>query len=454
MLNIEQIIEIADNQVFEHQGQHLNDLQRAILEGTLQGRTYADIAKEHQHSEKYIKDSASKLWKSLSQAVGKKVNKFNIKSTLGRCSFRCSFSSTNIFTINSGNLFKESAPSTENDEIIYTKEQIISHLDLKDAPEVSDFYGRKVELSLLQQKILQEKCNLINLLGIRGIGKTALALKLVDNIKENFEFVIYKSLKSLPSLTQLITETIYPNDQVIQNNSSHQLSQFKKAIEKHSYLIIIDDVNCIFSKHQVSGKYQQGYEEYGNLFKLLSTTKHRSCLIINSSEEIRELSKPQTDHGHVFTLELLGLGDDGLNILKKFGLKNEENYQKLLNIYERNPQYLQIIGYLIQELFAGDTNKFLQLEQPFIDIELRAFLEQSLDILTPSEVELLHFIASQKGSILLSELENNYQVYEPIVSSIQSLKRRFLLSTQQINAEVSLEISPLIRKFYHKLDYN
>ena len=450
MLNIEQIIEIADNQVFEHQGQHLNDLQRAILEGTLQGRSYADIAKEHQHSEKYIKDSASKLWKSLSQAVGKKVNKFNVKSTLGRCSF----SSTNIFTINSGNIFKESAPSPENDEIIHKQEQIISHLDLKDAPEIGDFYGRKVELSLLQQKILPGKCNLINLLGIRGIGKTALALKLVDNIKENFEFVIYKSLKSLPSLTQLITETIYLNDQVIQDNSLHQLSQFKKAIEKHSYLIIIDDVNYIFSKHQVSGKYQQGCEEYGNLFRLLSTTKHRSCVIINSSEEIRELSKPQNDHSHVFTLELLGLDNDGVNILKKFGLKNEENYQKLLNIYQGNPQYLQIIGYLIQELFAGDTNKFLQLDQPFIDIELTAFLEQSSDILTPLEVELLHFIASQNGSILLSELENSHQVYEPILSSIQSLKRRFLISTQQINEELSLEISPVMRKFYHKLDYN
>lgn len=453
MLNIEQIIEIADNQVFEHQGQHLNDLRRAILEGTLQGRSYADIATEQHHSEKYIKDSASKLWKSLSQAVGKKVNKFNVKSTLGRCSF----SSTNIFKgiqINSGNLFKESAPSSENDQIIHKQEQITSHLDLKDAPEIGDFYGRKVELSLLQQKILQGKCNLINLLGIKGIGKTTLSLKLLDNIKENFQFVIYKSLKSLPSLTQLITETIYLNDQLIRDNSLHQLSQFKKAIEKYSYLIIIDDVNCIFSKHQVSGKYQQGYEEYGNLFKLLSTTKHQSCLIINSSEEIRELSKPQNDHSHVFTLELLGLDDDGANILKKFGLKNEENYQKLLNIYQGTPQYLQIIGYLIQELFAGDTNKFLQLDQPFIDIELTAFLEQSLDILPASEVELLHFIASQNGSILLSELENNYQGYESIVSSIQSLKRRFLLSTQQINAEVSLEISPVISKFYHKLDYN
>ncbi|WP_028083628.1 NB-ARC domain-containing protein [Dolichospermum circinale] len=453
MLNIEQIIEIADNQIFEHQGQHLNDLQRAILEGTLQGRSYADIAKEQHHSEKYIKDSASKLWKSLSQAVGKKVNKFNVKSTLGRCSF----SSTNIFKgiqINSGNLFKESAPSSENDEIIHKKEQITSHLDLKDAPKIGDFYGRKLELSLLQQKIVQGKCNLITLLGIRGIGKTALSLKLLDNIKENFEFVIYKSLKSLPSLTQLITETIYPNDQVIPDNSPHQLSQFKKAIENHSYLIIIDDVNCIFSKHQVSGKYQQGYEEYGNLFKLLSTTKHRSCLIINSSEEIRELSKPQNDHSHVFTLELLGLDDDGVNILKKFGLKNEENYRKLLNIYQGTPQYLQIIGYLIQELFAGDTNKFLQLDQPFLDIELTAFLEQSLDILPASEVELLHFIASQNGSILLSELENSHQVYELIVSSIQSLKRRFLISNQQINAEVSLKISSVIRKFYHKIDHN
>ncbi|MFM6270383.1 MAG: ATP-binding protein, partial [Dolichospermum sp.] len=204
MLNIEQIIEIADNQVFEHQGQHLNDLQRAILEGTLQGRTYADIATEQHHSEKYIKDSASKLWKSLSQAVGKKVNKFNVKSTLSRYSFsskgRCSFPSTNIFTINSGNLFKESAPSSENDETIHKQEKITSHLDLKDAPEIGDFYGRKVELSLLQQKILQGKCNLINLLGIKGIGKTTLSLKLLDNIKENFQFVIYKSLKSLPSL--------------------------------------------------------------------------------------------------------------------------------------------------------------------------------------------------------------------------------------------------------------
>ncbi|MEY3334007.1 MAG: hypothetical protein RLZZ176_2310 [Cyanobacteriota bacterium] len=441
MLSSEEIIDIADNQVFKHQGRHLNDLQRAILEGILQGKTYADIAKQYQHSDKYIKDSASKLWKSLSQAIGKKVNKFNLKSTLARCAF----SSTNIFTINSDSPFKESVPSSENDEIIHEQEQITSHLDLKDAPEIGDFYGRKLELSLLQEKILQGKCNLINLLGIRGIGKTALALKLVDNIQESFEFVIYKSLKYLPSLTQLITETIYPNDQFISDNSHYHLSQFKKAIEKHSYLIIIDDVNCIFSKHQVSGKYQPGYEGYGNLFKLLSTTKHRSCLIINSSEEIRELSRPQTDHSHVFTLELLGLDNDGVNILKKYGLKNEENYRKLLNIYQGSPQYLQIIGYLIQELFAGDTNKFLQLDQPFIDIELRDLLEQSLDILPPSEIELLHFISSQNGSILLSELEKSYQVYEPIVSSIQSLKRRFLISTQKINEEVSLEISPLIR---------
>jgi len=56
--------------------------------------------------------------------------------------------------------------------------------------------------------------------------------------------------------------------------------------------------------------------------------------------------------------------------------------------------------------------------------------------------------------IYLNYYQQQNQIYEPIVSSIQSLKRRFLISTQQINAEVSLEISSVIRKFYHKLDYN
>jgi hypothetical protein len=121
-------------------------------------------------------------------------------------------------------------------------------------------------------------------------------------------------------------------------------------------------------------------------------------------------------------------------------------YQKLIDIYEGNPRYLQIVGHLIQDLFAGDTNKFLQLQQPSIDIDLMTFLRQTLDGLSLLETEILKFIASQSGSIPMTDIENHYYLHQDVVNSIQSLKRRYLLSTQLVNEQVILEISPVIKK--------
>ena len=272
MLSIEEIIEIADTQVFEHQGQHLNDLQRVILEGTLNGKSHQDIAQEQNLTEEYIKDSANKLWHYLTQSIGEKLNKFNIRTNLGRYTFSSTniltinsgnvfqksmgdgFSSTNILTINSGRVFQESLPSKKTNQIEDKKDNVIPRQDLTEAPEIEDFYGREEELSLLQTKILEQKCSLIVLLGIRGIGKTALALELMNKIKENFDWLIYKSLYSQPTLTELITEIIGFNDDITENNSTYELSDLKKALAQERYLIILDDINCVFKNQQLSGQ--------------------------------------------------------------------------------------------------------------------------------------------------------------------------------------------------------
>jgi DNA replication protein DnaC len=465
VLSIEEIIEIADTQVFEHQGQHLNDLQRVILEGTLNGKSHLDIAQEQNLTEEYIKDSANKLWHYLTQSIGEKLNKFNIRTNLGRYTFSSTniltinsgnvfqksmgdgFSSTNILTINSGRVFQESLPSKKTNQIEDKKDNVIPRQDLTEAPEIEDFYGREEELSLLQTKILEQKCSLIVLLGIRGIGKTALALELMNKIKENFDWLIYKSLYSQPTLTELITEIIGFNDDITENNSTYELSDLKKALAQERYLIILDDINCVFKNQQLSGQYQQEYESYSNLFKLLFSLKNQSCVILISSERIPELSAlTNNNYQNVFPWELSGLGADAVNLLKKYQLKYPQTYQKLIDIYEGNPRYLQIVGDLIQDLFAGDTNKFLQLQQPSIDINLMAFLRQTLDGLSLLETEILKFIASQSGSIPMTDIENHYYLHQDVVNSIQSLKRRYLLSTQLVNEQVILEISPVIKK--------
>lgn len=341
------------------------------------------------------------------------------------------------------NLYRQKKTNQIEDK----KDNVIPRQDLTEAPEIEDFYGREEELSLLQTKILEQKCSLIVLLGIRGIGKTALALELMNKIKENFDWLIYKSLYSQPTLTELITEIIGFNDDITENNSTYELSDLKKALAQERYLIILDDINCVFKNQQLSGQYQQEYESYSNLFKLLFSLKNQSCVILISSERIPELSAlTNNNYQNVFPWELSGLGADAVNLLKKYQLKYPQTYQKLIDIYEGNPRYLQIVGDLIQDLFAGDTNKFLQLQQPSIDINLMAFLRQTLDGLSLLETEILKFIASQSGSIPMTDIENHYYLHQDVVNSIQSLKRRYLLSTQLVNEQVILEISPVIKK--------
>ncbi len=82
--DIQSLIFTIDDLIFSHTGKHLDDLQQAILEGVINHQKYSDIAKTHHLSSKYVKDTAGKLWKTLSEVLGEEVSKSNIKSSLGR----------------------------------------------------------------------------------------------------------------------------------------------------------------------------------------------------------------------------------------------------------------------------------------------------------------------------------------------------------------------------------
>ena len=80
--------------------------------------------------------------------------------------------------------------------------------DWGEAIDVSVFYGRKEELTQLKQWIVSDRCRLIALIGMAGIGKTALSVKLAEILQDEFEYVIWRSLRNAPPIHDLLSDLI------------------------------------------------------------------------------------------------------------------------------------------------------------------------------------------------------------------------------------------------------
>ncbi len=102
--DIQSLISSVDKLIFSQTGEHLDDLETAILEGTFDHQKYADIANNIHRSEKYVKDMAAQLWKKVSNALGEEVNKSNIKSSLQRYYYSNFSNVVNSVQINRGNI--------------------------------------------------------------------------------------------------------------------------------------------------------------------------------------------------------------------------------------------------------------------------------------------------------------------------------------------------------------
>jgi hypothetical protein len=83
-MNLEEVLKLADKIIFTKTGQHLDDLQEAVLRGTLQRETYKEIAKNFDCSESRIREVGAELWQILSEQLGEDVSKSNFCSAMQR----------------------------------------------------------------------------------------------------------------------------------------------------------------------------------------------------------------------------------------------------------------------------------------------------------------------------------------------------------------------------------
>jgi DNA replication protein DnaC len=464
-MDIEEVLELADHLIFTKTGKHLDHLQQAILRGTIQNCTYSEIAEDHYASESHVKWVGSELWKIISEELGETVKKSNFRAILekGRI-YKNKISSAIVgetVTVHHINICSESERAKaqqQNESNLNDPQTTLNrpHIDLNDAPKITKFYDRTQELSTLEKWIIEDRVQLITLLGLSGIGKTTLSLHLIDEIKNNFDYIIYRSLGFTPTLDETLTNLleIFGNQDKteVPLKLETKLSQLFNYLRQYRCLIILDDIQMLFCEGQLAGHYQSGYENYQLFYKKIAEVCHQSCVILNSWEKPREIEKIEFENRPVRTLILGSLSLAAQDIFRDKNLSNPETWDILINTYQGNPLWLGMIATLIQELFNSRVIEFLYYDEPILCDSLQEQLKLHFQRLSPQEKTVITVLSNSPESLnLQSVLTQTKLSNSELLNTIQSLIRRFLVVREEKDNMTFFIVNPLLKEYVKRV---
>lgn len=458
----QEVVKLIDYLVFTKTGKHLDDLQEAILSGSLRSETYSAIASSYQCTEGHAKDVGYELWQLLSSVLGDEVNKSNLKSVLDRWQFSANsqFSDRSISNIdNQFNICNSSnIPNIPNNFISesltqnQSNKKVKRRIDLADAPIQQNFYGRAKELNTLQNWIVNKKSRLVILTGLPGIGKSAITQQLVSEIQDQFDFILWHSLCYAPTLKELRSHIMcrMTGEKYQQDDSLAKLLDY---FRQNKCLIILDDLQNIFQNQELAGYYLNGYQDYSQFFQTFSQVSHQSCLILMSWEKPPDIaSLKNQNNSYTYCLPIKGIDiETSQQILSEYNLRSPELWEKLTNNYHGNPGWLKIIASTIQDLFAGDVATFLTDNQLFLDLDLEILLNQSLNRLSNMEKSVISQLVSVGKQQNIADLIKNVPIpNNQILNAIKSLQRRAIIET----TDSTCTLLPLFREHIKVINYS
>ncbi|MFZ1026369.1 MAG: NB-ARC domain-containing protein [Limnoraphis robusta] len=433
MRNIEDVLEWADNVVFAQTGEQLTPIQEAIVTGVWDRKKYPQIAKDYNCSESHVKKEAAKLWEKLGEELGEDLNKLNFRSKLEKKHGVSQVSNSGDcllqeIDINISNQFIKNIKNTQTrsqspSETSPTQNQS-TFINLTEAPELTTFYNRISELTTLKQWILEDHTRLITIYGLSGIGKSALTFKLIQEINTEFDYIIWKSLNNLPTLSTLQTQL----KNFFSPSQPTPLSTVIDYFRNSRCLVILDDVQDILKIGELAGQYLAEYKDYGTFFKQTVRTPHHSCIILISWEKPREIATLEAENRPIKTLHLKGLGEEATEILREKGLTDEQQWLDLITRYQGHPVWLNLIASTILEVFNGRVSEFLEDKNDIFIGELSPSLEVKLERLSQLEKQVISSLADQQQPLNISQqLTDGKLSKTDLLQAIQSLVRRGLV---------------------------
>ncbi|MBW4689897.1 MAG: NACHT domain-containing protein [Komarekiella atlantica HA4396-MV6] len=453
---------VVNDLVFAKRGKYLTETELIIVKGALNDLDYEEIASNSTYTLNYLQRCvAPQLWDTLSETIGngERVGKKKLWYFLEQVNQKYHIQSL----------------SSERQAFIANKEQESSSNKLLQTitgqlPDLSSFYGRTQELAELKRLTAKQRC--ISLVGVPGIGKSALAAKLITEVsaesQPRFDCLIWKSVSHAPLLQDLINDLIELTRQSLEPGSDlpqyiqAMISILVKQLQSRRCLIVLDSFEALFQRTNFQHRL-----EYGLFLNRLIEEDHQSCLLLTSRILPDELDILIRTKPHIQSLKLEGLDVDAAKqLLFAQGLTDEENYNELIKTYCGNPLELKAVVNRITRFFDGSAESFFQNKTTLISSEFQSVLDEMFgQVLTEIQRQIMNCIAEElvltsmpvSFANLLKGLNRNPKLSistSELITALEKLERLSLIESGKdtVTKEINFTLQPVIKK-YIKTDH-
>lgn len=443
-MELRRAIEKINHELYRSTGEHLGPAQEVVLTAAWVDQSYEKASKDSDYSYLYLQRHVGpKLWAALSATYGQKVTKKRLRSIIEE------------HPTASPRQIHETIADTE------TTGDTSSVILGRSLPSNNVFYGRKPELALLRESVLDSQCVL--LLGQAGIGKTSLAAKVVERLKNGphtLDIFIWHPFYSSTPLNELVPELLGLLDvsQYEEENLIGQIDLLIASLREHRILLVLDGIDRLLDGKDPQNPYGE-CGDYAWFIRALTTEVHQSCILLTSREPLPEMTWLNETGQSARIIRLEGLGKDAKKLLRVQELADQDDWGTLIQIYRGNPLSLKMVASRINSFFNGRVSSFLKCKTTWMGEPLRQALDTQFRIGPWSDLErgLMQYLADdlqESEQIAFSQAYESLkekgmiQSMTELMEAIEILCARSLLERNQSDdSEVMLSLQPVIKKY-------